>query len=131
MESQFYLHKFGLLLKLKLYPVLFILLYSFLQFIYYHTFFQLIESRINKRVDYHLCCVYWLEFCILLANIPKFKSQAESLAVGIIFIRLFCLFARDSPHLDNLIHITYSFSFDVWHEEVKILQGDGCWKLFS
>ena len=28
MESQFYLHKFGLLLKLKLYPMLFILLYN-------------------------------------------------------------------------------------------------------
>ena len=106
-------------------------LYSYLQFVYYHTFVQLVKSRVDKRVTNHFCCINRLEGCVLFADIPKFKSQTESFAIGIVFFRLLRLFACDSPHLDNLIHISYSQPFDVWHEEVKVLQGDGCWELFS
>ena len=102
-----------------------------LKFIYYHTFIQLIDGRINKCVTNHSCCIYRLEICVLLANISQSKSQTKCFSASIIFICLFCLLACNYPHLGNLIHITRTMLPNVWHEEMKILQGDGCWELFS
>lgn len=55
-----------------------------LKFIYYHTFIQLIDGRINKCVTNHFCCIYRLEICVLLANISQSKSQTKCFSASII-----------------------------------------------